>query len=114
MIREKRGWNVTESLLMDGGNENPAIRLEKVVFWPDNIVQLFQRFEVKKTFDLLSVDTDSYDFFMLEAILEAGYAPRVIIVEYNANFEMLEARSILPPSPREHWQRWDFSAYHVS
>ena len=114
MIREKRGWNVAESLLMDGGNENPAIRLEKVVFWPDNIVQLFQRFEVKKTFDLLSVDTDSYDFFMLEAILEAGYAPRVIIVEYNANFEMLEARSILPPSPREHWQRWDFSAYHVN
>ena len=99
---------------MDGGHENPDIRLEKVIFWPDNIVDLFKRFEVKKAFDLLSVDTDSYDFFMLEAILEAGYAPRVIIVEYNANFEMLEARSILPPSPGEHWQRWDFSAYHVN
>ena len=34
---------------------------------------------------------------MLEAILEAGYAPRVIIVEYNANFEISEAKSIKPP-----------------
>ena len=112
--REKKGWNVAESLLLDGGYENPAIRLEKVIFWPDNIVEIFQRFKVKKTFDLLSVDTDSYEFFMVEAILEAGYQPRVIIVEYNANFEMLEARSILPPGRGQHWRRWDFSAYHVS
>ena len=96
---------------MDGGNENPDIRLEKVIFWPDNIVDLFKRFEVKKTFDLLSVDTDSYDFFMLEAILEAGYAPRVIIVEYNANFEITEARSILPPQVGQQWQAWDGSTY---
>ena len=112
--REKKGWNVAESLLLDGGYENPDIRLEKVIFWPDNIVEIFQRFKVKKTFDLLSVDTDSYEFFMVEAILEAGYQPRVIIVEYNANFEMLEARSILPPGGGQHWRRWDFSAYHVS
>ena len=105
---------MTESLLLDGDHENPEIRLEKVIFWPDNIVEIFQRFKVKKTFDLLSVDTDSYEFFMVEAILEAGYQPRVIIVEYNANFEMLEARSILPPGRGQPWRRWDFSAYHVS
>ena len=110
-LREKKGWNVSESLLMDGSNENPEIRLEKVIFWPDNIKQLFERFKVKKTFDLLSVDTDSYDFFMLEAILEAGYKPRVIIVEYNANFEITEAKSILPPEEGQDWERWDYSTY---
>ena len=112
-LREKKGWNVQESLLMDGGNENPDIRLEKVIFWPDNILQLFERFKVKKTFDLLSVDTDSYDFFMLEAILEGGYKPRVIIVEYNANFEITEAKSILPPEEGQDWQRWDATTYQV-
>ena len=112
--REKKGWNVAESLLLDGGYENPDIRLEKVIFWPDNIVEIFQRFKVKKTFDLLSVDTDSYDFFMLEAILEAGYAPRVIIVEYNANFEISEARSIMPPGEDGDWQRWDSTTYQVT
>ena len=49
---------------------------------------------------------------MLEAILEAGYRPRVIMVEYNANFELTEARSILPPGEGEAWQRWDGSTYH--
>ena len=52
---------------------------------------------MKKEFDLLSEDSDSYDFFMLEAILAAGYRPRVIMVEYISNFELTEARSILPP-----------------
>ena len=42
----------------------------QVIFWPDNIVGLFERFGVKKNFDFLSEDSDSYDFFMTEAILE--------------------------------------------
>ena len=69
-----------------------SYQLLQVIFWPDNIVGLFKRFGVKKNFDFLSEDSDSYDFFMLETILEAGYTPRVIIAEYNANFETSEAR----------------------
>ena len=92
---------MTGSLLMDGGNENPDINLKKVFFWPDNILELFKKFGVKKKFDLLSVDVDSYDFFMLEKILEAKYAPRVIVAEYNANFEIDEAKSIMPPEDGE-------------
>ena len=51
---------------------------------------------------MFPVDTDSYDFFMTEAILkvwvfnlrskdlnhQGGYQPRVIMAEYNANFEV--------------------------
>ena len=44
----------------------------QVIFWPDNIVSLFERFGVKKNFDFLSEDSDSYDFFMTEAILEVS------------------------------------------
>lgn len=91
-FREKKNWNVKKSLLLDGGNENANIRLFKEIFWPDNIVKLFKKYKVKKKFDLLSVDTDYYDFFMLETILEAGYSPRVIVAEYNANFETSEAK----------------------
>ena len=73
---------------MDGGYENSAINLKKVIlfsklspyrccllqviFYPDNILDLFKQFGVKRQFDLLSVDTDAYDFFMLETILEVG------------------------------------------
>ena len=45
----------------------------QVIFWPDNIVSLFERFGVKKKFDFLSEDSDSYDFFMTEAILEVYF-----------------------------------------
>ena len=89
------------SLLMDGGNENPDINLKKIIFWPDNIITLFEKFGVKKEFDFLSLDVDSYDWFMLETILEAGYSPRVIICEYNSNFEIDEAKSIMPPADGE-------------
>lgn len=110
-LRDRLGWDVKNSLLMDGGFERPEINLKKVIFWPDNIVSLFERFFVKKKFDFLSEDSDSYDFFMTEAILEAGFAPRVIMMEYNANFEVDEARSILPPGKGESWLRWDDSTY---
>ena len=51
---------------------------------PSNILDHFENFEVPTEFDLLSVDTDAYDWFMLETILEEGYRPRVIVTEYNA------------------------------
>ena len=73
---------------MDGEYENRTINLKKVfnfqnfppylncllqvIFYPDNILDLFKQFGVKRQFDLLSVDTDAYDFFMLETILEVG------------------------------------------
>ena len=114
IFREQKGWNTKESLLMDGGNENAEINLRKEIFWPDNIISLFKKYKVKKTFDLLSVDTDSYDFFMLEEILVNKYRPRVIIVEYNANFEIDEAKSIMPPDDDEDWERWDASTYQAS
>ena len=106
------------------------INLQQVIFWPSNILELFQRFGVKKEFDFLSVDTDSYDWFMIETILEAGYRPRVIVTEINAkyvtnlelsltwfvfnSFGMLEAKSILPPKDKKSWKRWDGTTYHGS
>ena len=102
VLREK-GWNTKDSLLMDGGNENLDINLRKVIFWPDNIISLFQRFNVRERFDLLSVDTDSYDWFMLEKILENNYRPRVIIIEHNSMIDLNESKSIHPPTEGEQW-----------
>ena len=63
---------------MDGSHEEPEINLRRVMFWPDNILELFTRFRVSREFDLLSVDMDSYDWWMVETILKGGYRPRVI------------------------------------
>ena len=99
-LREK-GWDAKNSLLMDGGYKNKDINLQQVIFWwtgirkssdlftykyfrPSNILDHFKNFGVPTNFDLLSVDKDAYDWFMLETILEAGYRPRVIVSEFNA------------------------------
>merc|ERR1712156_915319 len=104
-------WNVEDSLLLDGGHEDPSINLKKVMFWPDNIVQLFREFRVKTHFDLLSVDMDSYDWFMLERILEAGYRPRVVIIECNIMFDVEDSKSVMPPSDRQPGRMWDGTRY---
>jgi len=110
-LREK-GWDAKNSLLMDGGYKNKDINLQQVIFWPSNILDHFKKFGVPTNFDLLSVDTDAYDWFMLETILEAGFRPRVIVSEINANFDSEDAKSIMPPSDWKSWERWDGTAYH--
>jgi hypothetical protein len=59
----------------------------------DTIVSLFQTHNVphNRNFDLLSVDLDANDYFVLKAILEAGYTPNVIILEINRNFGPLDS-----------------------
>ena len=85
--RENHGWEVEKSLLMDGSHHRPEINLQKVrtqskteihreylllqvVFNRDNILSLFEKFGVPKKFDFLSEDSDAYDFFLTEAIME--------------------------------------------
>jgi hypothetical protein len=71
--------------LLDGGNENPGINLHKEFFTPSNIVSLLQKYEVKKSLDVLSIDCDYDDFYIMREILVAGYAPRILVAEYNSN-----------------------------
>ena len=45
-----------------------------VVITPNGIVGLLQKYKVSQTaLGLLSVDVDSYDFWVLKKILEAGF-----------------------------------------
>lgn len=81
IFRERHGW---KGLMMDGSNQNDDINLQKEFIYPSNIVKLFQKYKVPKKFDLLSVDTDFKDFWLMQKILAAGYRPRVIISEINS------------------------------
>lgn len=81
LIREKHGWS---GLMMDGGNENHSIGLEREIITEEGIVGLFEKYGVPKDAALLSVDIDSYDWWVLKKILEAGYTPSIIITEVNS------------------------------
>ena len=90
-LRENHQWN---GLLMDGSHQNSAINLHKEFIYESNIVQLFEKHNVSKHFDLLSTDTDFKDFWISQAILNADYKPRVIISEINASFNKKYALSV--------------------
>jgi hypothetical protein len=62
------------------------INLHKHYLFADNIVGIFQKYNVPLELDYLSVDMDSHDLWVAKAILEGGYRPRVITTEYNSNY----------------------------
>lgn len=49
--------------------------------------------KVNSDVDLLVVDIDSYDFFVVRKILNAGIKPRVLVVEYNPHLPIDQALS---------------------
>ncbi len=79
-----------------GGNDlavniknNNKLRFYKNWITSDNIIEIIKRglgdFE-KKNFDLISVDLDGNDYYIVKTILELKIFPSVFILEYNAKF----------------------------
>jgi hypothetical protein len=74
-----QGW---KALLLDRMVENRTINLQKEFITAENINDLFKKYEVAPTFDLLSIDIDYNDFYIWKAI-DSVYQPAVVVIEYN-------------------------------
>lgn len=98
---EQQGWNF---LQMDCKDKLPeTIKNERISV--ENINALFRKYDVPKSFDLLSIDIDSNDYWVWKNI--QGYIPRVIVIEYNASIPPTESRSI-PYDPNFVWSGTDY------
>lgn len=81
ILRERVGF---EGLSMDGGYENATIDLHKEFVTEGNILHLLEKHGVPANFDILSIDVDMFDLWILAKILRSEiYKPRVIVVETN-------------------------------
>ena len=58
-------------------------RLARARVTPVNIVPLLTGNEVPRNFDLLNLDIDSYDLFVLESMLNGNFRPKAISMEIN-------------------------------
>jgi hypothetical protein len=74
------------------------LRLSRVTV--ENIVELFEQLEVPREFDLLSIDIDSFDYWVWRSL--SDYRPRVVVIEYNS-FLPASADWIMPYDPESHW-----------
>jgi hypothetical protein len=66
------------------------IKKEKVT--AENIEKLFQKYNVPKNFDLLSIDIDFNDYWVWKAI--TNYHPNVVVIEYNSSLPPTESRVV--------------------
>lgn len=101
-LREAHGWS---GLMMDGSHSNPSINLQQEFITAENINELFLRYNVPKSFDLLSIDIDFNDFYVWKQI--SGYRPRVVVIEYNATHLPGEDRVVRYDATA----KWDGSNY---
>jgi methyltransferase FkbM-like protein len=85
------------------------VRVDHAAVEPDTVDSLLSR-HVGPVFDLLSVDIDGNDFWVLEAL--HAVRPRVIVVEYNASFG--PERSVTIPYTRgfDRYQAHASGFYH--
>lgn len=80
-------------LLIDGGFENHKINLHKHLMTKENVLTIFEEYQVPLEPDYVSVDIDSCDLWIFLAIT-TKYRPRVMTVEYNSNYPLGDYTSL--------------------
>ena len=90
------GW---DNLFMDGSNQNEKINLFKHFITTDNILDLFDKYNVPKRLGYLSIDVDSTDLWLTDKILEK-YSPTFFSVEFNPNVP-IDYAITLPNDPKK-------------
>ncbi|HZH33668.1 MAG TPA: hypothetical protein VEX64_02450 [Pyrinomonadaceae bacterium] len=60
----------------------PNAALCRMSVTPDNVIPLLQAYQVEKNFGVLSLDIDSYDYWVLDAVF-SEYRPQIVVTEIN-------------------------------
>ena len=77
---------------MDGGHSNPTTGLYKEYMTSENIVNLFQKYDVPKAFDHMTVDIDLNTFWVLRVRFRKYHACSFIIISSQSE----SAHPLLP------------------
>ncbi|HEY0098979.1 MAG TPA: hypothetical protein VGB76_08495 [Pyrinomonadaceae bacterium] len=60
----------------------PQVSAANCVVTPENVVPLLEAYNIEREFGVLSLDIDSYDYWVLDALL-AEFRPRIVVTEIN-------------------------------
>jgi len=98
---KNRKWSY---LWMDALGVSELIKEEYIT--AENINQLFNKYNVPREFDLLSIDIDYNTYWVWKAI--EGFSPRLMVVEYNSSFPPTES-VVVPYAPQGVWDGTNYS-----
>jgi hypothetical protein len=79
------------------------VALVRQMITPLNIVAIFNSHNVPQNFGIWNVDIDSYDLFVVKAVLESDYRPALISIEINEKIPFTLYFTVLF-DPLHHWQ----------
>jgi len=102
-LRLHHGWS---GLLMEGNPKHRSDLIVQAKVDAENIETLFERHEVPRVFDLLSIDIDGNDYWVWDAIRR--FTPRVVVIEYNIFFGLHQSKTMAYRADHV----WDKSTYH--
>ena len=74
-----------KGVFFDVANENIERCLYKEYITSDNICQIFNKYNIPEKPEVVSIDIDSCDLWVMDAMLQK-YKPIVICIEYNGTF----------------------------
>jgi len=84
VIEAASEWAAKARQYFDECRVSDRVRLFNVMATPENIEQQLQQAGVPAQPDIMSIDIDSYDYWLWSAI--QAYSPRLVVIEYNASF----------------------------
>lgn len=61
---------------------SPDVFASRCRVTPSNVISLLEAYEIAKDFEVLSLDIDSYDYWVLDSLL-THFRPRIIVTEIN-------------------------------
>lgn len=102
-LKENYNW---QGVMIDGGYEDFSRNLFKHFVTKDNIIEILNRYNIPNEINLLGIDIDYNDFYVLKEILKK-YTCDIVVVEYNATHSPLEDKIVLYNENT----RWDGTDY---
>lgn len=100
----QQGWK-TFWFDVEDATELPAnCSFLKTLLTAENIVETFHSQGIPQEFDLLSIDVDSNDYHLRQAL--NWFRPRVYVIEYNGNYPA-HLEYIMPYNTEYSWQLWE-------
>lgn len=94
--------------MVDGDNRgNTEVHQEFIN--KDNIITILEKLQTPSEFDLLSIDLDGNDYYILDEILNV-YKPNVVIAEFNPIFSPDQSYAI-KYNPDHYWQENDYYGF---
>jgi hypothetical protein len=105
--------NGYECLMIDSDSEAGETKeVKKHKLFSGNVIPLLKTYKCPKVFDMLDIDLDGTDYWILKKVLE-NYSPLLILAEFNASIPMGKAITI-PNEPEFEWSGDNFFGFSFS